>query len=94
MFSQGVRVGLVSFYGIYSLVFIVETARRTQWPATGEGCRVLGSSAVAELNGGSERGTEQLRAVSHERERTPPPQIQGLDPPPPPLGVKAISNDG
>lgn len=27
----------MSFYGIYSLIFIVETDMMTQWPATREG---------------------------------------------------------
>lgn len=57
----------MSFYGIYSLVFIVGTDMMTQWPATREGgAAMFGASAW--LNGDL-RGTKQLRAVSHERER-------------------------
>jgi len=68
---------LVSFYGIYSLVFIVETDMMTQWPATREGgAAMFGASAW--LNGDLE-GTKQLRAVSHGRERRTPTDL-GVDP--------------
>lgn len=70
-------VWLVSFYGIYSLVFIVETDMMTQWPDTREdGAAMFGASAW--LNSDL-RGTEQLRAVSHDRERRTPTDL-GLDP--------------
>lgn len=67
----------MSFYGIYSLVFIVETDVMTRWPATREGVAAM-FGASAWLNGDL-RGTKQLRAVSHERERRTPTD-PGLDP--------------
>lgn len=57
----------MSFYGIYSLVFIVETDMMTKWHATMEGgAAMFGASAW--LNG-HPKGTKQLRAVSFEREK-------------------------
>ncbi len=71
------RIRLVSFYGIYSLVFIGETDMMTQWPATrGGGAAMFGSSMW--LNGDL-RGTKQLRNVICERERRTPTD-PGLDP--------------
>lgn len=52
------------FYGIYSLVFIVETNMMTQWPATGEGGVAM--FGVSSWLSGDLRGTKQLRAVSRE----------------------------
>lgn len=49
----------MSFYGIYSLVFIVETDMMTQWPTTREGGAAMFGSSVW-LNG-DPRGTKQLR---------------------------------
>lgn len=84
----------MSFYGIYSLVFIVETDMVTRWPATREGGSAM-FGALPWLNRDL-RGTKQLRAVSHDRERTTPTDL-GLDPPGRiggHGGQKAISNDG
>lgn len=67
----------MSFYGIYSLIFIVETDVVKQWPATREGGTAMFGASVW-LNWDL-RGTKQLRAVSHERERTPPTD-PGFDP--------------
>lgn len=50
------------FYGIYSLVFIVETNMMTQWPATREGGVAM--FGVSLWMRGDLRGTKQLRAVS------------------------------
>lgn len=66
----------MSFYGIYSLIFIVETDMMTQWPATREGgAAMFGASAWLNMD---LRGTKQLRAVM--RGRGGLPQIWGLTP--------------
>lgn len=63
------RIGFVSFYGIYSLVFIVETDMMTQWPATkGKkgGAAMFGASAW--LNRGSVRDKTAESCQSREVE--------------------------
>lgn len=85
---------LVSFYGIYSSVFIVETDMMTQWPATREGgAAMFGASAW--LNGGSERDKTaescqpwEGEENSHRSGARPQGRIRGH------RGQKAISNDG
>lgn len=65
------------FYGIYSLVFIVETNMMTQWPATREGGVAMFGVSLW-LSWGL-RGTKQLRAVSREA-REGLVQIRGSTP--------------